>query len=77
MPNKDKDYLFTVIAKNENNYEVSSSVLVTGVKVNDEVENPNTKDYKFVLFIVPVMIVLLFFILDNTNLFRKDQYERC
>lgn len=76
MPNKDKDYLFTVIAKNENNYEVSSSVLVTGVKVNDVVENPNTKDYKFVLFIVPVMIVLLFFILDNMNWFRKDQYER-
>ena len=51
IPNKDSDYLFTAITLDgKNNFGISSSTLVTGVKSTDPVvTNPNTVDYKYIL----------------------------
>lgn len=77
IPNKDREYLFTAITMdNGNNFGISSSVLVTGIKSNEStVTNPNTKDYKYIILIVPIIIVLIG-IINNYKYIRKDQYER-
>lgn len=44
MPNKDKEYLFTVVTKDDkNNFKDSSSILVTGTK-NEILENEDTNN---------------------------------
>lgn len=78
IPNKDSDYLFTAITLDgKNNFGISSSTLVTGVKSTDpEVINPNTVDYKYILFVIPVIILVSLGILNKSKFIRKDQYER-
>ena len=78
IPNKDSDYLFTAITLDgKNNFGISSSTLVTGVKSTDPVvTNPNTVDYKYILFVIPVIILVSLGILNKSKFIRKDQYER-
>ena len=69
IPNKDHVYLFTAIAlENENHFESSTSILVTGVKTN-QIKNPETaNDIYKTLFVLMIC-------LSSTLLIKKIQHN--